>query len=61
VKKEIWLALLSEFEMEIKHIKGKQDRIVDVLSRYSHSLIVSVESSVKTYFEEHIQLAVQQD
>jgi hypothetical protein len=28
-----WMALLSEFDFEIKHIKGKENRVVDALSR----------------------------
>ena len=27
------MALLSEFDFEIKHIKGKENRVVDALSR----------------------------
>jgi hypothetical protein len=28
-----WMALLSEFDFEIKHIKGKENRVVDALIR----------------------------
>jgi hypothetical protein len=28
-----WMDLLSEFDFEIKHIKGKETRVVDALSR----------------------------
>ena len=28
-----WMALLSEFDFEIKHIKGKENRVADALSR----------------------------
>jgi hypothetical protein len=28
-----WMALLSGFDFEIKHIKGKENRVVDALSR----------------------------
>ena len=27
-----WMALLSEFYFEVKHIKGKENRVVDALS-----------------------------
>ena len=27
-----WLSFLSEFDMDIKHIKGKENKIVDALS-----------------------------
>ena len=29
----IWLAFLSEYHFELKHIKGKENKIVDALSR----------------------------
>jgi hypothetical protein len=33
VRQARWMALLSEFDFEIKHIKGKENRVVDALSR----------------------------
>jgi hypothetical protein len=33
VRQSRWMALLSEFDFEIKHIKGKENRVVDALSR----------------------------
>jgi hypothetical protein len=32
-RKARWMPLLSEFDFEIKHIKGKENRVVDALSR----------------------------
>jgi hypothetical protein len=32
-RKARWMALLSDFDFEIKHIKGKENRVVDALSR----------------------------
>jgi hypothetical protein len=32
VRKARWMALLSEFDFEIKHIKGKENRVVEALS-----------------------------
>jgi hypothetical protein len=32
-RKSRWMALLSDFDFEIKHIKGKENRVVDALSR----------------------------
>ena len=29
-----WLAKISEFDFEIKYIKGKENRVVDALSRW---------------------------
>jgi hypothetical protein len=31
-RKARWMALLSEFDFKIKHIKGKENRVVDSLS-----------------------------
>jgi hypothetical protein len=33
VRQTRWVALLSEFDCKIKHIKGKDNRVVDALSR----------------------------
>ena len=33
VRQARWLATLSEFDFEIKYIKGKEKRVVDALSR----------------------------
>ena len=31
-----WNAFLSEFDMEIQHVKGKENRVADALSRKLH-------------------------
>ena len=50
-----WMALLSEFDFEIKHIKGKENRVVDALSRSMkviHLASISVcESNIKERFK----------
>ena len=33
IGKAIWLATLSEFDFTIRYIKGKENMVVDVLSR----------------------------
>ena len=33
-----WLALLSEYDFEIRHIKGKENIVEDALSRQQHEL-----------------------
>ena len=33
-----WMAFLSEFDFEVKHIKGKENRVVDALSRRTHEV-----------------------
>jgi len=32
-KKDRWLAMISEFDFEIRYIKGKENRVADALSR----------------------------
>ena len=56
-----WLYFLSEFDMEIKNIKGKENKIVDALSRKSHQILNNVGSSVKFEIEELIQEVMMQD
>jgi hypothetical protein len=34
--KMIWMEFLSEYDFDIKHIKGKKKKIVDALSRKVH-------------------------
>jgi hypothetical protein len=36
-----WLEFLSEYEFEIKHIKGKENKLVDALSRRAHEVHIS--------------------
>ena len=37
-RKARWLAFLSEYHFELKHIKGKENKITDALSRWAHML-----------------------
>ena len=34
-----WLAFLSEFDFEVRHIKGKENKVANALSRRIHGLI----------------------
>ena len=51
VRQARWMALLSEFDSEIKHIIGKKNRLVDALSRSMKlvhlALVSSNESDIK--------------
>ena len=44
-----WMALLSEFDFEIKHIKGKENRVADALSRSMRTIHLAVVSTCETY------------
>jgi hypothetical protein len=41
VRKTRWLEFLSEYEFEIRHIKGKENQVVDALSRRAHEVHVA--------------------
>ena len=37
-KQARWMAFLSEFDFEVKHIKGKENRVADALNRRTHEV-----------------------
>jgi hypothetical protein len=43
-RKTRWLEFLSEYDFDIKHIKGKENKVVDALSRRVHLMHVTVVS-----------------
>ena len=36
-----WLSFLSEYDFEIKHIKGKENKVADALSHHANLLLAS--------------------
>lgn len=56
-----WLAFLRKFDMEIKHIKGKESLITNALSRHYHQILSYTSISVKFNVEENIQEVMSQD
>jgi len=48
VRHAIWLAIPSEFEFEIIYIQGKENRVVDALSRRVKVNHISAMSSYRT-------------
>jgi len=46
---------LSEFEFDIKHMKGKENEIENSLSKHAHALMETSVSGVSTDFMEHIR------
>ena len=55
------MALLSEFDFEIKHIKGKENRVVDALSRSMKTIHLAVVSTYKTDVKERVINAQETD
>jgi hypothetical protein len=47
-RQAIWMALLSEFDFEIKHIKGKENMVVDALNRSMKMIHLVEVSTCKT-------------
>ena len=56
-----WLFFLSEFDMDIKHIKGKENKVVDALSRNACQHLNSIGSSAQMEIEELVGKAENQD
>ena len=55
------LAFLSEYYFEIKHIKGKENKVVDALSRNEVTSFVASISSYKTYLEDKLEEGIKWD
>jgi hypothetical protein len=60
-RKTRWLEFLSEYDFEIKHIKGKENQVVDALSRRAHEVHVSAINMYKTYLKDKILEATNSD
>jgi hypothetical protein len=56
-KQARWMALLSEFDFEIKHIKGKENKVVDALSRSMKKIHLAVVSTCETDVKERVRNA----
>jgi hypothetical protein len=56
-----WMALLSEFDFEIKHIKGKENRVADALSRSMRTIHLVVVSTCETDVKNRIKNAQERD
>jgi hypothetical protein len=56
-----WLELLCEYDFDIKHIKGKENKVVDALSRRVHELHVASIRMYQTNIKGIILEAVNED
>jgi hypothetical protein len=57
-RQEICLSFLSEYAFKIKHNKGKENKIVDALSRKLNALYIS---NLKTDLKQKIKLVAEND
>ena len=56
-----WLAFLSEYDFEIQHIKGKENKVADALSRNAKLNFTPAISTYKTELEEQLEDGIEQD
>jgi hypothetical protein len=56
-----WMALLSEFDFKIKHIKGKENRVVDSLSRSMKMIHLAAVSTCEMDVRERVRNAQETD
>ena len=60
-RKARWIAFLIKYDFEIKHIKGKENKVADALSRnVVTSFVVSI-SNYKTNLEDKLTKGIRQD
>ena len=53
-RKARWLEFLCEFDFEIKHIKGKENKVADALSRKVHEMLLASISIFQSYLRQQI-------
>jgi hypothetical protein len=53
-RKTRWLEFLCEYDSDIKHIKGKENKVADALSRKVHELHATTISMYKTEIKDII-------
>ena len=56
-----WLAFLSEYDFEIQHIKGKENKVVDALSRNARLNFAEVIGTYTTDLDEQLKAGIEQD
>ena len=56
-----WLAFLSEYDFEIQHIKGKENKVVDALSRNARLNFIAIINTYTSYLDEQLKEGIEQD
>ena len=59
-KQARWLSFLSEYDFEIQHIKGKENKVVDALSRNARMNVVVI-STYTIDLDEQLKAGIEQD
>ena len=60
-RKASWLTILSEYDFEFKHIKGKKNIVADALSRQQHKIYLVLISDYKSEFKTLLKEASNND
>jgi hypothetical protein len=53
-RKSRWLEFLSEYDFDIKHIKGKENKVADALNRRVHELHATTIIMYQSYLKDKI-------
>jgi hypothetical protein len=53
-KKTRWLDFLNEYDFDIKHIKGKENKVVDALNRRVHEMHATTISMYQSNLKDRI-------
>ena len=56
-----WLAFLSEYDFEIQHIKGKENKVADALSRNARLNFAVAISTYVSDLDEQLKEVIEQD
>ena len=56
-----WLALLSEYDFEIQHIKGKENKVANALSRNARLNFAAAINTYATDLDEQLKEGIEQD
>jgi hypothetical protein len=56
-----WMDLLSEFDFELKHVKGKENKVPDALSRSTKTIHLAAVSTYETNVKERVRNAQETD
>ena len=60
-KQARWLAFLSEYDFEIQHIKGKENKVVDALSRNARLNFATTNNTYVSDLDEQLKEGIEQD